>query len=89
MYAPAQSTLLILAACLRQVARATRGITFIGTPHHGAGLTRWVELLSHAIGVVKHTNAEIAAFLGESEVFAWIQDSFRMRAMARSSEGLG
>lgn len=61
----------------------------MGTPHHGAGLAQWAELLSRSIGVIKQTNTEIVTVLRrESEVLARIQDSFHTIAMARSGEGL-
>jgi hypothetical protein len=75
---------------LQNILRSTRGITFLGTPHHGAGLARWAELLARAIGVVKQTNAEIVAVLqSESEVLARVQDSFHTMVIARSREGSG
>ncbi|KAJ9129330.1 p-loop containing nucleoside triphosphate hydrolase protein, partial [Coniochaeta hoffmannii] len=74
----------------RNILQYTRGIAFLGTPHHGAGLARWAELLSRSIGVVKQTNPEIVAVLrSESEVLARIQDSFHTMVMARSREGAG
>jgi len=67
----------------------TRGIAFLGTPHHGAGLARWAELLSRTIGTVKQANAEIVEVLKrDSEVLARIQDSFHTIVMARNKEGL-
>ncbi|KAI8627090.1 hypothetical protein F5Y19DRAFT_477980 [Xylariaceae sp. FL1651] len=33
---------------LQNILRSTRGIAFLGTPHHGAGLARWAELLARA-----------------------------------------
>ncbi|KAK3937092.1 hypothetical protein QBC46DRAFT_344911 [Diplogelasinospora grovesii] len=75
---------------LQNILRSTRGIAFLGTPHCGAGLARWAELLSRSIGVVKQTNAEIVAVLrSESEVLARIQDSFHTMVMARGREGSG
>ncbi|KAB5511470.1 hypothetical protein GE09DRAFT_1270301, partial [Coniochaeta sp. 2T2.1] len=75
---------------LQNILRSTRGVAFFGTPHHGAGLARWAELLARAIGVVKQTNAEIVAVLqSESEVLARIQDSFHTMVMARGRDGSG
>ncbi|RYP67309.1 hypothetical protein DL771_007327 [Monosporascus sp. 5C6A] len=74
---------------LQNILQSTRGIVFLGTPHHGAGLARWAELLSRSIGVIKQTNTEIVEVLKrESEVLARIQDSFHTMIMARSKEGL-
>ncbi|KAJ5485841.1 hypothetical protein N7530_000141 [Penicillium desertorum] len=73
---------------LRDIIRWTRGIAFLGTPHHGAGLARWAELLSRSIGIIRRTNTEIVAVLKrESEVLARIQDSFHTMVMARTREG--
>ena len=73
---------------LRDIIRWTRGIAFLGTPHHGAGLARWAELLSRSIGIIRRTNSEIVAVLKrESEVLARIQDSFHTMVMARTREG--
>ncbi|KAJ9134822.1 hypothetical protein NKR19_g8520 [Coniochaeta hoffmannii] len=75
---------------LQNILRSTRGISFLGTPHHGAGLARWAELLSRAIGVVKQTNPEIVAVLqSESEVLARIQDSFHTMVMAQAGDVSG
>ena len=74
---------------LQNILHSTRGIIFLGTPHHGAGLARWAELLSRSIGLVKQTNSEIVEVLRrDSEVLARIQDSFHTMVMARSKEGL-
>jgi hypothetical protein len=75
---------------LQNILRSTCAIAFLGTPHHGAGLAHWAELLARAIGVVKQTNTEIVAVLqSESEVLARIQDSFHTMVKARGGEGLG
>ena len=74
---------------LQNILRSTRGIIFLGTPHHGAGLARWAELLSRSIGLVKQTNSKIVEVLKrDSEVLARIQDGFHTMVMARSKEGL-
>jgi hypothetical protein len=73
---------------LQNIVRLTRGIVFLGTPHHGAGLARWAELLSQSIGVIKRTNTEIVKVLKrDSEVLAQIQDSFHTMIITRSREG--
>ena len=75
---------------LQNIIRSTRGVAFLGTPHHGAGLARWAELLARAIGVVKQTNTEIVTVLqSESEVLARIQDSFHTMVMSRGIDGSG
>ncbi|KAK4164409.1 hypothetical protein QBC43DRAFT_262507 [Cladorrhinum sp. PSN259] len=74
---------------LQNILRSTRGIIFLGTPHHGAGLARWAELLSRSIGLVKQTNSNIVEVLRrDSEVLARIQDSFHTMVIARIKEGL-
>ncbi|KAM7196692.1 hypothetical protein V8F33_006032 [Rhypophila sp. PSN 637] len=74
---------------LQNILRSTCGIVFLGTPHHGAGLAGWAELLSRSIGLVKQTNSKIIEVLRrDSEVLARIQDSFHTMIMARSKEGL-
>ncbi|KAK3307268.1 uncharacterized protein B0T15DRAFT_414325, partial [Chaetomium strumarium] len=73
---------------LRNILQSTRAIAFLGTPHHGAGLARWAELLSRYVGLVKQTNTKIVAVLRqESEMLARIQDSFHTMVIARSKEG--
>ncbi|KAK3680817.1 Alpha/Beta hydrolase protein [Podospora appendiculata] len=74
---------------LQSILRSTRGIIFLGTPHHGAGLAKWAEVLSQSIGLVKQTNSNIVEVLRrDSEVLARIQESFHTMVMARSREGL-
>ncbi len=73
---------------LRNVLQSTRGIAFLGTPHHGAGLARWGELLSQSIGIIKQANTKIVEVLKrDSEVLARIQDGFHTMVQARSKEG--
>ncbi|KAH8894724.1 hypothetical protein GQ53DRAFT_780118 [Thozetella sp. PMI_491] len=74
---------------LQSILRSTRGIIFLGTPHHGAGLARGAELLCRSIGVVKQRNAQIVEVLRrDSEVLARIQDSFHTMVKARVGDGL-
>ncbi|OCL01598.1 hypothetical protein AOQ84DRAFT_401722 [Glonium stellatum] len=64
-------------ARLRSILQHTRGIVFLGTPHHGAGFAKWAELLAKSIGLLKQTNPQIVAVLkNNSEVLARIQDGF-------------
>ena len=72
-----------------KVLHCTRGIVFLGTPHHGSGLAQWAESLAKAIGLIKQTNSEILAVLkSDSEVLARIQDSFHTMIRSRDQEGL-
>lgn len=74
---------------LRNILHSTRGIIFLGTPHHGSGLARWAEALSRSIGLVKKTNSKIVGVLNrDSEVLARIQDGFHTMVKARSSQNL-
>ncbi|KAH7176205.1 Alpha/Beta hydrolase protein [Dactylonectria macrodidyma] len=74
---------------LRNVFYWTRGIAFLGTPHHGASLARWAELLSRSIGVIRNPNMEILQVLRrDSEVLAQIQDNFHGMILARRSRQL-
>ncbi|KAK4101838.1 hypothetical protein N658DRAFT_39535 [Parathielavia hyrcaniae] len=74
---------------LQSILRPTCSIIFLGTPHHGAGLAKWAELLSRSIGLVKQTNSNIVEVLRrDSVVLARIQESFHTMVMAQSREGL-
>jgi hypothetical protein len=73
---------------LKQVLHCTRGIVFLGTPHHGSGLAHWAEGLAKAIGVLKQTNSEILAVLkSDSEVLARVQDGFHTMIRSRAQDG--
>ncbi|KAK3896423.1 sesB-related regulatory [Staphylotrichum tortipilum] len=73
---------------LHNILQSTRGIAFLGTPHHGSGLARWAELLSRSIGIIKQTNTQIVEVLKrDSEVLARIQDGFHTMVLARGKEG--
>ncbi|KAK4246934.1 hypothetical protein C7999DRAFT_41647 [Corynascus novoguineensis] len=75
---------------LQNILQSTRGIAFLGTPHHGSGLARWAELLSPHIGLFKQTDTEIVAVLQrESEVLAQIQEGFHTMVIARGDDGQG
>ncbi len=74
---------------LKQILHCTRGIIFLGTPHHGSGLARWAESLAKSIGLIKHTNPEILAVLrSESEVLERVQDGFHTMIRSRAQDGL-
>src|SRR3978361_1548010 len=74
---------------LQNILQCTRGIVFLGTPHHGSGLAQWAERLAAAIGLLKQTNPEIVAVLkSDSEVLARIQDSFHTMIRSRTQERL-
>jgi hypothetical protein len=74
---------------LNQVLHCTRGIIFLGTPHHGSGLAHWAESLAKAMGVLKQTNAEILAVLkSDSEVLERVQNDFRTMIRSRGQDGL-
>ncbi|KAE8142283.1 hypothetical protein BDV38DRAFT_295081 [Aspergillus pseudotamarii] len=68
---------------LHNILRSTRGIIFLGTPHHGASLAKWADFVCRSISLVKQTNSEIVNVLKrDSEVLARIQDGFH--TMVRS-----
>ncbi|KAI0552967.1 hypothetical protein F4679DRAFT_581058 [Xylaria curta] len=74
---------------IQSILRSVRGVVFLGTPHHGAGLAVWAERLSVYIGIMKQTNSKILGVLREnSEVLARIQDGFYTMIQARSIERL-
>ncbi|KAI9778733.1 MAG: hypothetical protein M1839_007964, partial [Geoglossum umbratile] len=74
---------------LRSILYSTRGILFLGTPHHGSGLAEWAEKLARSIGMLKQTNSEIVAVLRrDSEVLARIQDGFHAMIRSRSKDRL-
>lgn len=76
-------------ARLRSILQHTRGIVFLGTPHHGAGFAKWAELLAKSIGLLKQTNPQIVAVLkNNSEVLARIQDGFHTIIRSRVQDGL-
>ncbi|KAI9766297.1 MAG: hypothetical protein M1839_004928 [Geoglossum umbratile] len=73
---------------LRNILESTRGIVFLGTPHHGSGLARWAEMLAKSIGLIKQTNPQILQVLQrDSEVLARIQDNFHVMVRARNQQG--
>ncbi|KAK5653199.1 hypothetical protein OQA88_9097 [Cercophora sp. LCS_1] len=74
---------------LSSIFRSTLGIAFFGTPHRGAGLARWAELLAKSIGRIKQTNHHILEVLkSDSDTLARIQDSFHAIAKTRNTKGL-
>jgi protein SERAC1 len=74
---------------LHCILEATRGIVFLGTPHHGSALAQWAEMLAKSLGLIKQTNPEIITVLkSDSEVLARIQDNFHTMIRARNLSGL-
>jgi protein SERAC1 len=74
---------------LKQILRCTRGIIFLGTPHHGSGLAHWAETLAKSIGFIKQANSEILAVLrSESEVLGRVQSGFHTMIRSRAQDGL-
>ena len=64
---------------LRSILSLTQGIVFLSTPHHGAGLARWAEILAKSVGIMKQINPQIIQVLRQDyEVLAWVQDSFHI-----------
>jgi hypothetical protein len=74
---------------LHNILTFTRGIIFLGTPHHGSGLAKWAEVVSRSIGLVKRTNFNIVDILRrDSEMLARIQHGFNAMVTSRREEGL-
>ncbi|RSM17674.1 hypothetical protein CDV31_003444 [Fusarium ambrosium] len=72
---------------LQSIFHQTRGIIFLGTPHHGSSLAKWGEMLSRSVGMMKQTNTDIVQLLTrDSEVLARIQDCFHTLIMTRNKE---
>ncbi|KAL5588577.1 hypothetical protein FOBRF1_015105 [Fusarium oxysporum] len=72
---------------LQDIVNFTRGVIFLGTPHHGSSLAKIGELVSRSVGLVKETNSDIVQVLTrDSEVLARIQDSFQALLMTRSKD---
>ncbi|KAK1720523.1 hypothetical protein BDP67DRAFT_499999 [Colletotrichum lupini] len=73
----------------REVFNSTRGILFLGTPHHGSAVAVWAERLAKSLGVLKKTNTEILGVLKpESEVLAEIQDNFHNITQSQTTAGV-
>ena len=61
----------------------------MGTPHRGAGLAVWGEVLARSLGLIKQTNPAIVEVLTrKSEVLARIQDSFFTLVRSRDQDNL-
>lgn len=74
---------------LQNILYQTRGIIFLGTPHHGSGLAKWAKLLSQSMGIIKQTNTDVIRVLKrDSEVLARVQDSFHTMVKACKQDGL-
>jgi hypothetical protein len=74
---------------LKRISNYTRGIAFLGTPHHASGLVQWAEKLAYVVGVLKQVNKDILKVLrDDSEVLAMIQDTFHHLVQTRVQNGL-
>ncbi|KND92397.1 Protein SERAC1, partial [Tolypocladium ophioglossoides CBS 100239] len=74
---------------IKQILHSTRGIVFLGTPHHGSGLAHWAKSLARALGLLKQTNPEILAVLkSDSEVLERIQNGFHTMIRSRAQDRL-
>lgn len=64
------------------------GISFLGTPHHGADLAAWAKFGTIIARIVKHANSDIVSVLRPgSEMLARIQDGFHGLLRVRREEG--
>ncbi|KAF4451369.1 hypothetical protein F53441_5635 [Fusarium austroafricanum] len=72
---------------LQDIVNSTRGVIFLGTPHHGSSRAKIGELVSRLVGVIMETNSDIVQVLPrDSEVLARIQDSFQALLMTRRKD---
>lgn len=73
---------------LRTVEASTIGLCFLGTPHHGADLARWGDVLAKLVGLTTKTNsAPIKLLRPESEMLRKVQDEFHNVLEQRKEEG--
>ena len=74
---------------LNQIYFLSRGILFLGTPHRGAGLAKWGEMLARTLGLIKQTNSGILEVLSrDSEVLARVREAFFTMIRSRDREHL-
>lgn len=60
----------------------------MGTPHSGAALAKWAELLAKSLGLLKQTTKKIVEVLTvESEVLGRIQTDFHTMIRDLSQKG--
>ncbi|MCJ1271350.1 hypothetical protein MMC22_011250 [Lobaria immixta] len=73
---------------LRQVSSCTIGISFLGTPHHGADLAAWAKFGTTIANIFKSANSDIVSVLRPgSEILARVQDGFHGLLRMRINEG--
>lgn len=73
---------------LRQVSSCTIGISFLGTPHHGADLAAWAKFGTTVARIIKYPNFDIVSVLRPgSEMLARVQDGFHGLLRMRVNEG--
>ena len=73
---------------LRQVSSCTIGISFLGTPHHGADLAAWAKFGTTIAKIFKSANSDIVSVLQPgSEMLARVQEGFHGLLRLRVKEG--
>lgn len=73
---------------LQRVSSCTVGVSFLGTPHHGADLAAWAKFGTNIAGVIKHANSDIVSVLRPgSEMLAGAQGGFHGLLRMRRNEG--
>lgn len=71
---------------IQNILECTRGIAFLGTPHHGSDLTKWGITLTRITNLVGSANPDIVGVLKpDSEVLARIQSEFHNMIRARQN----
>ncbi|KAF6834218.1 hypothetical protein CMUS01_06243 [Colletotrichum musicola] len=71
---------------LRAVSQSTKGIIFLGTPHHSPGLAVRAERLCGSIGILWQVDlSTIRVLRQDSEVLSRTQDSFHTMIQSRNS----
>ncbi|KAH0536046.1 hypothetical protein FGG08_007053 [Glutinoglossum americanum] len=74
---------------LRDILNFTYGIIFLGTPHRGAALADWAEILAKSIELIRHTNPHVISVLRkDSEVLSRIPNNFHTLIRSRNEDGL-
>lgn len=70
---------------LQAIYQSTKGIVFLGTPHHSSGLAVWAERLYRSIGMMVLPDfCKTRVLRQDSEVLSQIQDGFHTMIQSRN-----